>query len=61
MDSEHRLCLGLVALTELRRRLAMAVHESLAQRLVVRHHLPGLDRHELDEYLQGYFMLAAMR
>ena len=39
MDSEHRLCLRLVGLTELRRRLAMAVHESLSQRLVVRHHL----------------------
>ena len=41
MDSENRLCLLLVGLTELRRRLAMAVHESLAQRLVVRHHLAG--------------------
>ena len=39
MDSEHRLCLLLVGLTELRRRLTMAVHESLSQRLVVRHHL----------------------
>ena len=37
MDSENRLCLLLVGLTELRRRLAMAVHESLSQRLVVRH------------------------
>ena len=44
MDAEHRLCLLLVGLTELRRRLAMAVHESLTQRLVVRHHLPGLER-----------------
>ena len=39
MDSENRMCLILVGLTELRRRLAMAVHESLSQRLVVRHHL----------------------
>ena len=43
---------------ELRRRLAMAVHESLAQRLVVRHHLPGLDRNELDEYLTHRLRLA---
>ena len=48
MDSENRLCVLLVGLTELRRRLAMAVHESLSQRLVVRHHLTGLDRDELD-------------
>ena len=41
MDSEHRLCLLLVGLTELRRRLSMAVHESLNQRLVVRHHIAG--------------------
>jgi len=51
MDSENRLCLLLVGLTELRRRLAMAVHESLAQRIVVRHHLGGLNRQELPEYL----------
>jgi general secretion pathway protein A len=29
----------------------MAVHESLAQRIVVRHHLTGLTREELPEYL----------
>ena len=51
MDSENRLCVLFVGLTELRRRLAMAVHESLSQRLVVRHHLTGLDRDELDHYL----------
>ena len=34
MDSEQRMCLILVGLTELRRRLSMAVHESLSQRLV---------------------------
>ena len=58
MDSENRLCLLLVGLTELRRRLAMAVHESLAQRLVVRHHLAGLDREELDDYLAHRLRLA---
>jgi general secretion pathway protein A len=51
MDSENRLCLLLVGLTELRRRLEMAVHESLAQRIVVRHHLSGLTREELPDYL----------
>ena len=51
MDSENRLCLLLVGLTELRRRLAMAVHESLAQRIVVLHHLTHLIRAELPEHL----------
>lgn len=58
MDSELRLCLLLVGLTELRRRLAMTVHESLSQRLVVRHHLGGLQRVELDAYLAHRLRLA---
>lgn len=58
MDSDNRLCLVLVGLTELRRRLAMAVHESLAQRIVVRHHLGGLTREELPEYLAHRLRLA---
>ena len=58
MDAERRLCLLLVGLTELRRRLAMAVHESLAQRLVVRHHLSGLTREELPAYLAHRLQLA---
>ena len=36
----------------------MAVHESLSQRLVVRHHLTGLDRSELDAYLTHRLHLA---
>ena len=51
MDSENRLCLLFVGLTELRRRLRMAVHESLDQRIVVRYHLAGMSRQELPEYL----------
>ncbi|MCH9675167.1 MAG: AAA family ATPase [Gammaproteobacteria bacterium] len=51
MDSENRLCLLFVGLTELRRRLQMAVHESLEQRIVVRYNLGGLEREELDEYI----------
>lgn len=58
MDSEPRLCLLLVGLTELRRRLGMAVHESLAQRIVVRYHLGGLARDELPEYLDHRLRLA---
>jgi general secretion pathway protein A len=58
MDSENRLCLILVGLTELRRRLGMAVHESLAQRVVVRHHLSGLARDELPHYIQHLLRLA---
>jgi len=51
MDSENRLCLLFVGLTELRRRLSMSVHESLDQRIVMRFHLGGLERGELEEYL----------
>ncbi len=58
MDSENRLCLLLVGLTELRRRLSMAVHESLDQRIVVRYHLQGLSREELPEYLLHRLRLA---
>ena len=58
MDSENRMCLILVGLTELRRRIAMAVHESLSQRLVVRHHLTGLARDEVDAYLTHRLRLA---
>ena len=58
MDSENRLCLLFVALTELRRRLQMAVHESLDQRIVMRYHLGGLGREELPEYLAHRLHLA---
>ena len=58
MDSENRLCLLLVGQAELRRRLSLAVHEALNQRIVVRHHLPGLDRDELGPYLEHLLRLA---
>jgi len=51
MDSQSRLCLVLVGHPELRRRLGMAVHEALSQRIVVRHHVPGLSPDELGSYL----------
>ena len=50
MDSEPRLCLLLVGLSELRRRMAVAVHESLTQRIIVRLHLTGLARNELADF-----------
>ncbi len=58
MDSERRLILLFVGLMELRRRLSMTVHESLAQRLVVQHHLTGLTREELPAYLAHRLELA---
>jgi hypothetical protein len=58
MDAERRLCLLLVGLPELRRRLSMAVHESLTQRIVVRYHLGGLTREELPAYLCHRLQLA---
>ena len=51
VDAEPRLCLLLVGLTELRRRLAMATNESLAQRLIVRHRVAGLADDEIGPYL----------
>ena len=58
MDSAARLCLVLVGLTQLRLRLSMAVHESLAQRLIVQHHLRGLQHEELEHYLAHRLRLA---
>src|SRR5258708_16085563 len=51
MDSESRLCLLFCGQTELRRRVAMAVHEALSQRIVVRYQLPPLSREETAHYL----------
>jgi general secretion pathway protein A len=51
MDSQNRLCLLFCGQTELRRRLGMAVHEALNQRVVVRYHLPPLNRDEAGAYL----------
>jgi type II secretory pathway predicted ATPase ExeA len=51
MDSENRLCLLFCGQTELRRRIAMAVHEALSQRIVVRFHLTPLSRDETDKYI----------
>ncbi len=58
MDSQNRLCMIFVGQAELRRRLSMAVHEPLAQRLVVRYHIAGLTREELPRYLKHRLQLA---
>ena len=58
MDSQNRLCMMLVGAAELRRRLAMAVHEPLTQRLVVRYHMGGLAKEELPVYLEHRLRLA---
>ncbi|MCP3882973.1 MAG: AAA family ATPase [Sulfitobacter sp.] len=58
VDSQNRLCLLLVGLTELCRRLSMAVHQSLTQRIVVCHHLGGLSREDLPDYLTHRLRLA---
>jgi type II secretory pathway predicted ATPase ExeA len=58
MDSKNRLCLLLVGQAELRRRVGMAVHEALSQRIVVRHHVGGLTRDELPAYLGHLLRLA---
>jgi type II secretory pathway predicted ATPase ExeA len=52
MDSENRLCLLFVGLSELRRRLQVSVHESLDQRIVMRYQLDCLTHEELPDYLQ---------
>lgn len=58
MDSQNRLCLLLVGQAELRRRLSVAAHEALGQRIVVRYHLPGLSREEVSGYLAHRLRLA---
>ena len=51
MDSQNRLCVLFVGLSELRRRLQMSSHESLDQRIVMRYQLGALTREELPGYL----------
>lgn len=51
MDSQNRLCLLFCGQSELRRRISMAVHEALNQRITVRFHLSALTRDECGPYL----------
>ena len=60
MDAENRLCLLLLGQSELRRRLGMAVHEALCQRIVIRHHVGPLTRDELPAYLSHRLRLAGI-
>lgn len=57
-DSADRLCLIFVGQTELRRRLAMSVHEALQQRITVRFQLGALTRDETAAYLTHLLHLA---
>lgn len=58
MDSENRLCMLFIGQPELRRRLSMAAHEALSQRIVVRYHMQSLSRDELPDYLAHLLRLA---
>lgn len=58
MDSENRLCVILVGHPGLRRRLGMAALDALAQRVVVRAHVRGIARDELEPYLTHRLRLA---
>jgi general secretion pathway protein A len=58
LDSVNRLCLLLVGLPEIRRRLTMAIHESLEQRIVLKHHMKPLERDELPNYIKHHLVMA---
>jgi general secretion pathway protein A len=58
MDSENRLTLMLVGHPELRRRMSMASLDALAQRVVVRANVRGLQRDEMGPYLAHRLKLA---
>lgn len=58
MDSENRLTLLFLGQAELQRRLRMAVHEALAQRIVVSHHTTPLGQDELEAYLTHLLRIA---
>jgi type II secretory pathway predicted ATPase ExeA len=51
LDSVNRLCLLLVGLPEIRRRVSMALHESLEQRIVMKHHVGAMGRDEIEDYI----------
>ncbi len=58
MDGENRLTLLLLGQPELRRRVNMAVHEALNQRIVERYHLGAMTREELGLYVEHLLRLA---
>ena len=58
MDSDPRLCLLLVGSSELRQRLAMRIHESLNQRIVMRCHVDPLKRPQVEDYIAHRLRIA---
>ena len=58
MDSEPRLSMVLVGLTVLDRRLALAVHEPFAQRLILHHRLGTLQPTEIQDYIAHRLVVA---
>ena len=60
MDATNRLALILVGLSELDRRLTMARHQSLAQRLIVRHQMALLTAEEIESCVTHRLTLAGV-
>ncbi len=60
MDDQPRLTLILVGLSELARRLALAAHQSLRHRLVLRYQMTRLQGKEIEPYLSHRLALAGV-
>jgi len=58
MDAESLATLALVGHSELRRKLRLAIHEPLFQRLAVRYHLGPLDLEETAAYVKHHVRVA---
>lgn len=58
MDAESLATLVLVGHSELRRKLRLAIHEPLFQRLAVRYHLGPLDLEETAAYIKHHIRVA---
>lgn len=58
MDAESLATLVLVGHSELRRKLRLAIHEPLFQRLAVRYHLGPLDLEETAAYVKHHVRVA---
>jgi type II secretory pathway predicted ATPase ExeA len=58
MDSESRLSILLLGQPEIKRRLALSIHEALTQRLTMRYQLGGLTQEEMPRYVRHRLELA---
>lgn len=58
---QSHVCLLLVGLTDLDRRLALNRHRSLDQRIVMRHRFPGIKPEEVEQYLEHRLSLAGCK